>query len=176
MEFRLAFCLVSAVLAALLPPPSAAGSEAACAITRAPDRPFIPPSGYRPYTASDGRFFLGTPGLWTLVTPRWTLHGTGRKLPFFSQDFTYGKSEADPRLAIVARRLDSPEAIVWSKWANGAGPPYSSSPGSEHHPDDHGFMVTALEIPTPGCWEITARYTPTRDKIHTLTYTVWVQP
>jgi hypothetical protein len=27
-----------------------------------------------------------------------------------------------------------------------------------------------------GCWEIAARYAPARDKIETLTYTVWVEP
>jgi len=39
-----------------------------------------------------------------------------------------------------------------------------------------GFMVTSLPIPTAGCWEITAHFTPARDKIHTLTYTVRVVP
>ena len=132
----------------------------------------IPPSGYHPYTGNDGRFLLGTPDLWVLVTPHWKLGGTGRKLPYFSQNFFFGKSEVDPRLAVVARRLDSPAQLVWSDWVNGGGPPYNP-PGD---PNYHGFMVTSLPIPTAGCWEITARYTPRREKLQVLTYTVWVEP
>jgi len=165
MRSRFLFLLVSLAFWTIFPTAFAAGSEDACPVTKAPD-------GYGPYTGNDRRFLLGTPDLWVLVTPRWKLGLTGRKLPYFSQSFVYGRSEADPRLAVVARRLDSPAPLVWSTWVNGAGPPYSP-PGD---PNNHGFMVTSLPIPTAGCWEITAHYTPQRDKAQTLTYTVLVEP
>ncbi len=36
-------------------------------------------------------------------------------------------------------------------------------------------MITSLPIPTAGCWEISAHYTPEQGEIRTLTYTVWVE-
>jgi hypothetical protein len=36
------------------------------------------------------------------------------------------------------------------------------------------FMVTGIDIPTPGCWEIAAHYIADPPGGHTLTYTVWV--
>jgi hypothetical protein len=108
------------------------------------------------------------------VSTHWSLGYTSNKLPFFSEDFIFGKSDNDPRLAVVARRLDSPAPLVWSDWANGS-IPIPQVPELKN-PDQHGFMVTSLPIPTVGCWEITAHYTPARDKSHTLTYTVWVGP
>jgi hypothetical protein len=168
---RFSFLSLSLAFAAIVPGVFAAGSEDACPVTKAPDPPFVPPLADR-ITGNDGSFILGTPGLWALVIPRWKLHETDAKLPYFSEDFSFGKSEADPRLAVVARRLDSLEPLVWADWANGASP--SFGPGGGPHPNDHGFMVTSLQIPTAGCWEISARYAPARDRIQTLTYTVRV--
>lgn len=173
MRIRFSFLLVPLAFLVIFPRASAApGGEDACPVTKAPDQPFLPPLGYRPYSANDGRFLFGTPDLWVLVTSPWKLHSTGRKLPYFSRNFFFGKSEIPPRLTVVARRLDSPAPLVWSDLVNSAGPPYIP-PGD---PNDHGFMVTSLPIPTTGCWEVTARYAPTIDKIQTLTYTVWVEP
>jgi len=174
MRSRVSSLLIVLAFAVAFPPALPADRENGCPVTRAPDHPFIPPSPDHPYTINDGRFLFGTPGLWALVNTRWKLHRDGNKLPFFSQDFYYGKTEVDPRLAVVARRLDSPEALVWSDWVNGAGPSFVY--GSRPDPNGRGFMVTSLRIPTAGCWEISAHYTPARDKAHTLTYTVWVEP
>jgi hypothetical protein len=169
MTSRFSFLLASLALGAISLTAVAGGSEDACPVTKAPDQQFKPPFGYHVSTGNDGRFLLGTPDLWVLVSPHWKLGLTGRKLPYFSQSFLYGKSEVDPRLAVVARRLDSPAPLVWSDWVNGAG-------SGNGDPNNHGFMVTSLPIPTEGCWEITARYTPARGKIQVLTYTVWVAP
>lgn len=172
MRSWFSFLLASLAFGTISTTAFAAGGEDACPVTKAPDQQFNPPLGYHPYPGNDGGFLLGTPDLWVLATPHWKLGWTGRKLPYFSQNFFFGKSEGDPRLAVVARRLDSAAPLVWSDWVNGGGPPYRP-PGD---PNDHGFMVTSLPIPTTGCWEITARYTPARDKIQILTYTVWVEP
>jgi len=172
MRFRFSFLLASLAFGASSVTAFAAGNEDTCPVTKAPVQQFIPPLGYHPLPENYGSFLLGTPDLWVLVFSHWKLGLTGNKLPYFSQNFIYGKTEVDPRLAVVARRLDSPAPLVWSDWVNGGGPPYSP-PGD---PNDHGFMVTSLPIPTAGCWEITARYAPARDKIQILTYTVWVAP
>jgi hypothetical protein len=153
-----------------IPRAFAAGTEAECPVTQAPAQPFVPPKGYHVDPGAD--FALGTLGLWANVDTHWKLNFNQNKIPFFSEDYIFGKSDFNPRLAVVARRLDSPAPLVWSDWVNGGGPPYSP-PGD---PNDHGFMVTGLPIPTVGCWEITAHYTPACDKRYTLTYAVWVGP
>jgi len=144
-----------------------------CPVTLAPAQPFVPPVGYH---LSNGSFAFGTPGLWVDLNPNWKLNFTTNKLSFQSEDYIFGKSDFNPRLAVVARRLDSPAALVWSNWVNGAGPTYSPPDPRRLNPNDHGSMLTSLPIPTMGCWEITAHYTPARDKSYTLTYTVWVEP
>ena len=164
--------LLSFAFAARIPSALATGTEADCRITQAPAHPFVPPKGYH----VDGNFALGTPGLWANVYTHWKLNFNQNKIPFFSEDYIFGKSDFDPRLAVVARRLDSPAPLVWSDWVNGGGPSYRSPDPRPLDSNDHGFMVTSLPIPSVGCWEITAHYTPARDKSNTLTYTVWVGP
>lgn len=172
MRSRLSLLFASLGFVAISLAAFAAGGEDACSVTEAPDQQFKPPLGYHPYTGKDGRFLLGTADLWALVTPHWKLGRTGSKLPYFSQNFFFGKDVADPPLAVVARRLDGSAPLVLSDRVNSGGPPYIP-PGD---PDDHGFMVTRLPIPTAGCWEITARYTLAPDKIQVLNYTIWVEP
>jgi len=41
------------------------------------------------------------------------------------------------------------------------------------------FMVTGIDIPSSGCWEIGAQYVDDIREVHTLAYlayTVWVKP
>ena len=75
--------------------------------------------------------------------------------------------ETEPRLTVVARRLDRPEPLVWNGSAN-----Y----GGEGEELAGMFMVTGMDIPSAGCWEIAAHYVQSFDNIQTLTYTVWVEP
>ena len=140
-----------------------------CPVTKAPDNPFIPPPPYRAHVLNGGGFLYGTPALWTIVGPSWS----GSKLPFFSRNFDW-KKENDPRLSVVAMRLDGPSTLIWSDWVNSGGPPYTTN-GLIDDYTDNGFMVTAINLPTPGCWEISAHYTPGRGRTQTLTYTVWVE-
>jgi len=168
--------VLSFALAAAIPSAIAAGTEADCPVTKAPAQPFVPPPGYHSAWSTSGwAFALGTPGLWANVTTHWILNETTNKLPFFSEDFIYGKGEVNPRLAVVARRVDTPAPLVWSTWVNGGGPSFRPPDRTPLNPNDHGFMVTSLPIPTAGCWEITAHYTPVQDKIYTLTFTVWAE-
>jgi hypothetical protein len=146
---------------------SAAGEREGCPVTTAPDPPFVPPLPYRA-GAGNVEFLYGTPALWAVVNPHWRMHGfRGSKLPFFRQGYD-SRSERNPDLTVVARRLDGPSETVRAARANMA-----STDGTI----EGMFMVTGLEIPTAGCWEIAARYAPSSDEgTRMLTYTVWVEP
>ena len=136
-----------------------------CPITQPPDRAFVPPDRY--LSAGSDEFLYGTPALWAVVERQWQLHGfAGQKLPYFRQGYDEVK-EGRPRLTVVARRLDGKAPLVWNGLAGGG--------------VDHGeaFMVTGIDSPSAGCWEIGTQYVDTRHDIHTvqtLSYTVWVEP
>jgi hypothetical protein len=146
------------------PQTSIVDGKEGCPITKAPDPPFVPPPPFNGLTAGSGEFFYGTSALWAVVQRHWRVHGfAGSKLPYFPQGYDWLKEPA-PRLTVVARRLDSPEQMVWA------------APASHSNDKIGSFMVTGF-ILTTGCWEIAAHYTPASpDKIQTLTYTVWVEP
>jgi hypothetical protein len=95
--------LLALTFVACIPSAFAAGSEADCPITQAPAQPFVPPPGY---SLSNGSFAFGTPGLWVDLNPHWKLNYTTNKIPFFSEDYIFGQSDFNPRLAVVARRLE----------------------------------------------------------------------
>ena len=174
MRSRVSFLLIALAFAATFPQISGAESQNGCPVTKAPEHPFIPPPPLD--KVEDGTFVLGTPGLWARVTTHWLLNRTGNKLPYFSEVYTRYKVD-NPPLAVVSRRLDAPEPLVWAERVNGAWE--QLSPGARA--DDIaarggiGAMITSLPIPTAGCWEISAHYTPLQDKVRTLTYTVWVE-
>jgi hypothetical protein len=120
---------------------SVAADRQNCPITRASDRPFVPPQPYSPTMGSD-EFLYGSAALWTVLYPGWHVHRDGGKLPFFRQGFVYGKER--PRLTVVARRLDGKEPLVWSGLAGS---------GFEEGKGLAGmFMVTGIDIPSSGCW------------------------
>jgi hypothetical protein len=166
----LVFAFLLAVFAFLLSncsarlTPSMAANRQNCPITKPSDRPFVPPA---PYLSSAGshEFLYGSPALWTVVYPDWHVH-SGGKLPFFRQGYD-SRKEGRPRLAVVARRLDGEGPLVWNELA-GSGQTDDSVAGM--------FMVTGIDIPSSGCWEIAAHYVDNPGNIGTLTYTVWVEP
>ena len=143
--------------------PHLAVDEAKCTVTKPLEHPFVPPA---PYSSSAGsnEFFYGTPALWTVIDPVWRVH-SGGKLTFFRRGYDSTK-EGRPQLAVVARRLDGEGPLVWN------GLPGSSS--VEGKGLAGMFMVTGIDIPSSGCWEIAARYIAEPGDIQTLTYTVWV--
>jgi hypothetical protein len=143
--------------------PALAADRQSCPVTRASARPFVPPS---PYSTGQHEFLYGSPALWTVLHAEWHVH-SGGKLPYFRQGYDWMK-EKEPRLTVVARRLDGNAPLVWNGWANNGSIEGRGPAGM--------FMVTGLDIPSPGCWEIAAHYAESRDKIQTLTYTVWVEP
>lgn len=144
--------------------PAVMASRAECHVTRPSDRPFVPPAPYSSDTGSN-EFLYGSSALWTVVYPDWHVH-SGGKLPFFRQGYDLRK-EGRANLTVVARRLDRQEPLVWNDLA-GSGYTDGSLAGM--------FMVTGIDMPSSGCWEITARYIDTPGNVGALTYTVWVAP
>jgi len=174
MRSRILFFVLAVALLLGVPRASLAEGNHTCAVTKAPVPPFTPPRRWGTEGSRDGEyFFFGSPGLWALVHNYWRLHLDGTKLPYFSEHYEW-KNEPDPRMVVVARRLDAPAGLVWADWVNGAGPSHRYSEPVD--PTKPGFMVTSLQIPMAGCWEITARYTPVRGKVEILSYTVLVVP
>ena len=146
--------------------PSVNADERDCPVTKPSEHSFVPPAPYKSSVGGDG-FLYGTAKLWTLMHPGWRVHSGGRKLPYFRQGFD-SMAEMNPRLNVVARRLDGDGPLVWNDWTNSA---FIKGQGAEGM-----FMTTGVDIPVSGCWEITARYAAGRDNIQTLTYVVWVDP
>ena len=174
MGFRsLCFVLGTALLVGV-PPASFGQSNGACPVTVAPQPPFVPPPQWEPVGSSGGKYFLfGTSGLWAFVHTHWKLHADGRKLPYFSEYFDW-MTETPPRMTVLAKRLDAPAPVVQAERVNRAGP--SSRYGEQPDLTKPGFMVTALEIPSAGCWEISARYSPPQRDPQMVSYTVLVEP
>jgi hypothetical protein len=126
----------------------------ACPVTVRADRTFAEPS---PSSAS--RFWYGDEALAVLLGTGGTWRGMGRehryrnKLFWWRQGFD-GTTEPQPALAVTGRRLD------------GGAPPASISPAtSARHADFGGWaMLTTVEFPTGGCWELTGEYRGARSR------------
>jgi len=91
-------------------------------------------------------------------------------MPYFRQGFD-ARVESHPDLTITATRLDSLASVVRETLVSAANMngPLSGTP-------EGMAIVTSVDIPTAGCWEIAAHYLPKTGKEETLTYTVWVEP
>ncbi len=158
-------CLALAVLLSFRIVPAQAQSTAACLTTNAPDKQFVPPGPYLK-NAGQTRFWYGTPALWTGLPydGNWggvhTAKGYRQKLFFWSEGYDWRK-EPKPSLIITAKRLDGNAPDVAIADANNAFFPSRDAAG----------MVTAFEIPTDGCWEVTAHY-----RGHALTFIVSAKP
>jgi hypothetical protein len=166
MRSRCLFLALSLAISAGCLCPSLAANKRRCPVTKPSDHLFVPPPPYKSTVGID-EFWYGTPALWTLIYPRWRLHSGGQKLPYFRQGYDWMK-EPSPPLTVVARRLDSNAPLVW----NGG---YANNASIEGEGAAGMFMVTGVDIPSSGCWEIAAHYLGP-DNIQTLTYTVWVEP
>ncbi|GJM40368.1 MAG: hypothetical protein DHS20C20_06500 [Ardenticatenaceae bacterium] len=136
-----------------------------CPITQPPQPPFVPPE---PYAAvpPNGEFWYGSNQLWTLLWPdgRWeqlpqTAAGYGNKLVWFREGYVWTEEER-PELTISAHQLDGDGVVVpMTEATNG----YEEQYGS--------FMLTGIQIPNSGCWEIRGEY-----EGNSLRYVVWVAP
>jgi hypothetical protein len=142
--------------------------RASCPVTRPPQPPFVPP---KPYLATPpplyGGFWYGSHELWTLLQAdgTWEMprdeHGLSDKSFWWRAGFD-PQGEPTPKLTLTARRLDAP------------GPEIAASSGQATHgwrgdADIGAFMLTGIELPAAGCWEITGHYGATE-----LSFVAWV--
>lgn len=117
-------------------------------------------------------FWYGTTALWTAlnIDGKWITRNNvispafRTKLVFWRRGFDW-HTEPRPKLIITGKRLDGDAPSVAVAHANAvfvtAKPPGTMPPG----------MMTLIDIPTAGCWELTAHYGG-----HTLTFIVSVEP
>ena len=148
-----------AVMAVLLLPVL---SSAQCLTTLPPHPPFVPPEPYLQQLPANGMFWYGTDALWTHLGIDGKLEMRNNvmttKLVFWSREFDFRK-ELEPKLIVTGKRLDGDAPSVAVAHANAV---FVTGPMP-------AAMMTGFDIPTAGCWEITAHY-----KGHALTFIVSV--
>ena len=135
-----------------------------CDATVAPDLPFTAPAPY-PSRAPSSNFWHGHQGLWTMLGGDGTWaglsrneHGFRQKVFWWSPGFD-GRIETQPDFVVIGRRLDGPESFVRPSPATNA-----------HHVDFGGWTIlTGIDVPTTGCWELTGAY-----RGQSVTFVVWV--
>ncbi len=136
-----------------------------CPITQRPEPRFVPPEPYAEWSPG-GDFWYGTNELWTDLRFDGTWHGLPKtdagyvnKIALWSESYSQ-TMELQPEITLSARQLDG-KAVVG---------PYIQG-NNAHHPDYGYFMMTGIELPTLGCWEITVEY-----KEAALSYVIWLRP
>jgi hypothetical protein len=139
-----------------------------CLVTKPPAQPFVPPPPYWAHHNAD-QFWYGTESLWTLIGVRgvWNVHNNvlenesrfRTKLTYWRRGFDSRKDRPD--MVVDARRLDREAPLVVAETASAV---FVTGPAP-------AAMMTAIDIPTIGCWEIAAKYHDQK-----LSFVVSVQP
>jgi hypothetical protein len=137
-----------------------------CSVTKPANQPFLPPPPY-PAKPSRGQFWFGTDRLWTALPETGAWIGLGHYTPsdptfrqklFFWRQGYDAHVETQAKLIISGRRIDAP-----------AQPLQTDGPGTPSWTAHDQFLVTGINFPTTGCWEITGRYE--NDEV---SFVVWV--
>lgn len=128
-----------------------------CPVTQPPSTPFVPPAPY-PNELPANSFWIGSEKLWTsrrkgglwqgmhIVDPDSKFkHKIYRDKVFWWRRGYDWRVENPPELKISGKRLDASAPPIHVDGPNAA---------FIHLP----AMVAAIDIPTVGCWEITANY------------------
>jgi hypothetical protein len=145
--------------AALIPP-------ADCPVTTVQSGSLTAPEPYSASAPWEGFFWYGSEGLWTALHEDgvWSkLSGTPdgyiQKIPWWSDRYSL-KDEQRPALAVSARRLDAEASPLRFYGATNA---FTEDSGEA--------MLTGVEFPTLGCWEVRGEY-----KKSELVFIVWLAP
>jgi hypothetical protein len=105
-------------------------------------------------------FWFGTTKLWTNL-PVSGRDGLREKRFWWREGYDW-REDGEPKLTVTGQRLDVPAApIALTDQAN----------AGWTNDKNHAFIVDAFDVPTPGCWKMTARY-----KDGELSFIVWVTP
>jgi len=146
-------------VASLIPPKD-------CPVTTSANVSFKAPEPFSPIAPWEGIFWYGSEHLWTALNTDgvWSKlpensDGYGQKIMWWSSLYSL-KDELEPELVVSGRRLD------------GEAEPLRFYGATNAMADDIGeAMLTGVEIPTLGCWEITGQY-----KESEISFVVWVGP
>lgn len=136
-----------------------------CPITQPQDPVYVPPEPYSPQ-APYGLFWYGSDALWTALEPdgRWYAlphdeGAYGQKVFWWREGYDMTK-ENQPQVTVSGWRLD------------GDSPAFEQAGATNgYHADMGQFMLTGVEVPAAGCWEITGHYREAE-----LSFVVWVAP
>jgi len=146
-------------VASLIPPKD-------CPVTTSANVSFKAPEPFSSIAPWKGIFWYGSEHLWTALNT----DGVWSKLPENPDGYTQKimwwsslyslKDELEPALVVTGKRL------------NGEAPALRFYGATNAMADDIGeAMLTGVEIPTLGCWEITGQY-----KESEISFVVWVGP
>jgi hypothetical protein len=133
---------------------AASAQPSSCPTTASLERaPFVPPAPHQS-TAGRGSFWYGSERLWVRLNEqgRWRglyrsdLRAYRNKIMLFRRNFDWTR-EHQPPLTVTARRLDGQSISVTSERAAGA---FNEGTGP--------MIMTALDLPSEGCWSLSARY------------------
>ena len=146
-------------VASLIPPKD-------CPVTTSANISFKAPEPFSPIAPWKGIFWYGSEHLWTALNTDgvWSKlpensDGYGQKIMWWSSLYSL-KDELEPELVVSGKRLD------------GEAEPLRFYGATNAMADDIGeAMLTGVEIPTLGCWEITGQY-----KESEISFVVWVGP
>jgi hypothetical protein len=132
------------------PPPTPTPT---CDVTR-PDKPFVPP---KPFPATPPGYYeatwYGSAHLWAMLRDGGEIWGPWlfasppglpQKTFWWSADWV-PREELEPAITVVGRRLDAPGSFRFG-------------PGTNATADFGTAMLVGIDIPTYGCWELTAKY------------------
>ena len=123
-----------------------------CPVT-VPDPAFVPPTPYPSKAPGRSNSWHGTPRLWTMLYDDGIWEGLPRNPQGFRQKVFWwspgydGRTNPVPKLTVRGRRL------------NGEGSFVSAPATNAHHATFGGWaMLTGVDVPTAGCWELTGEY------------------
>ncbi len=129
-------------------------AASSCPVTELSAQTFVPPAPY-PAQPSFGGFWYGTEKLWTALQPGGQWNALPKDRDGYSQKIVWwrlgyeGTTEQQPALKITGKQLDGVGTFV----VNGATNAYSPDFGG------NGWAImSGVEIPALGCWEITGEY------------------
>jgi hypothetical protein len=134
--------------------------SSSCPATLPTAKLFVPPSPY-PKVAPYGGFWYGSDKLWLSLHPdgNWQQLLHGDKVFWWSDGYE-GNDEPTPPLQVTGRQLD------------GDGTFTSTGATNALHEDFGGWtMLTGVQVPGAGCWEIIGEYETT-----SLKFVVQVNP